>query len=229
MCSTLRRFILQQSDEKEDWNVARTEWTAGSRWWSDESAECVCGEHIKERCHIIHNRTRQTLIIGNKCITQFEGLLPLCDRCEAYSVPTPGSHLCNKCRKKEYRPSLIVAGGHFQGKTYKEAFAENKAFCKYELQTGLVHRDPDFAAFLRARIITNSGGFELVEPAKPPPPDYTKILRNEIITFGRHVGKTFIQLVNEAPEYCGWILEQDSKPKNFKGTPIHTYLTAMKK
>jgi hypothetical protein len=83
-----------------------------------------------------------------------------------------------------------------------------------------------FAEFLGVRITSNIGGFQFVEPVEPPPPDYTKLYQDHKVEFGMHKGKTFRQLIKDNAEYCRWILDQDSKPKNFKGTPLHTYLNA---
>jgi len=239
MSVALRKAIKEYCDEKENWNKMCAEWTASGRV-RGIADKCICGVHIVENCFIIHRRTRQTLIIGNECISQFEDLLPLCDKCEIYPVATIGSRQCKNCRKNATRPSLRIRYGYFRGKSYQEAFAENKAFCKWELQHGVHKFDMHFTEFLGVRMTSNIGGFQFVEPVEPPPPppppkptwfkpappppppDYAKEYRDCIIGFGKHKGKTFRQLVKDDPDYCLWI----ARNEDFEGEPIHTYLNA---
>jgi hypothetical protein len=233
MSTSLRKAIREYCDEKEDWNKMCAEWSCMTRT-RGIAEKCICGVHIVENCIIIHNRTFQTLVIGNECIAQFERLLPLCNKCEIYPVATIGSRQCKKCRSQMTRPSLQVRYGHFKYKTYADAFAENKAICKWELQHNVHAHDPHFTEYLAVRMKANIGGFQIIDPIEPPPPppprpilppprpDYAKLYKNTIINFGKHKRKTYSQIVKDDPDYCLWILRNEE----FKYEPIHLYLTA---
>ena len=240
MCSELRTAIFERSIEKIDWNRASAEWSSGTRWTEEDWERCVCGEHIKERCEIIHRITHESLIIGNRCINQFHDVLPLCEYCEVNCVPTIVSRYCVRCRVPSARPDRTIHHGYFVGKTFRDAYDENPAFCKWELQNGLSTKNPQFTAFLESRAALSIAfrNTEAIEPPRPPPPpppppprppppppDYSKLLRGNILSFGKHKGKTFRQVLREDPDYCLWVVGTDT----MWGTDIHTYLVSMMK
>jgi hypothetical protein len=131
----------------------------------------------------------------------------------------------------------VVRHGYFKGKTFREAFVENPAYCKWEMRNGLSAKNPEFASFLESRAKLNVA-FHDVDPVEPPPPpppppppkplppppppDYTKLYRDFKVGFGKHKGKTFAQLVKEDPDYCLWV----ARNEDFYGTPLYTYLNA---
>lgn len=205
MSEKLQEAIFPYCDEKEDWLIAREEWRYLGRIENGERENvCACGKkHIKKLHLIEHKRTGITRIIGSECVYQFN-MVEFCERCGIYKRPSKTSKYCQHCRGKN-RIEKIVKFGMYSGEDYDDAFAQDRANIKWELEKGIYNRDKHYTQYLKNKLEQNADDFDDIEPVKP---NYKLFYRNYRLSFGRYKGMTYETVSNRDRQYCSYIVRE---------------------
>lgn len=135
MSASLIEALRHYCKEQNDYDKMVEEWIVMNRVYSDDPQTCICGQYpINELCYIKHKETNETLCIGNRCIEHF-GTFGICPECEIYEIDKITHHKCDRCRRKETRPTGRVLFGKYKGIEYEVVWNKDASYCDWVLNT----------------------------------------------------------------------------------------------
>ena len=101
----------------------------------------------------------------------------------------------SRARPGPWAPNVIPVGKH-KGKTFKEVMDEDPAFCGWVMR--LSREGANSSAIEKFNTFLEDQGFSV-----PPSAE-------EVLGVGEHKGKTFEEVMTEHPQFCSWVLSDDS-------------------